>query len=230
MRMRLSIIAAMAVLSLGLVSAAHAAAPTATDQDGDGYDDATELAHGYSPFGPGTLAQDDADHDGLSDADELTFGSDPLNADTDGDGYPDGEEVRQGFDPTESGGAKLKKRIAITLATQTLKYYLGPKEIGSFPVSSGKASTPTPVGTFAIQDKKPRAWSAHAHLYMPWWMPFIGTQFGIHELPEWPNGVKEGQGHLGTPVSGGCVRLGIGPAKTLYDWAEVGTEVDIAKT
>lgn len=61
-------------------------------------------------------------------------------------------------------------------------------------------------------------------------MPFIGTQYGIHELPEWPNGVKEGTGHLGTAVSGGCVRLGIGPAKALYDWAEVGTEVEIRKS
>lgn len=220
----------LAMLSIGAASVAHAAVVSAVDSDGDGFDDATEMANGYSPFGPGTLHENDADADGLNDGDELLFGTDPLKTDTDGDGYSDGAEVSQGFDPMLAGGAKLKKRIAITLASQTLSYYIGPKKLGDFQVSTGKARTPTPVGTFAIQDKKPRAWSAHAHLYMPLWMPFIGSQYGIHELPEWRNGAKEGAGHLGTPVSGGCVRLGVGPAKTLYDWAEIGTEVDISKT
>ena len=229
MKNRFLIAAAVLTLLAFRVPAARAAV-SATDSDGDGYDDATEIAHGYSPYGPGKLYENDADGDGLSDGDELVYGSDPLNPDTDGDGFPDGLEVRQGFDPTRGDGAKLKKRIAITLATQTLSYYQGPKLLGSYKVSSGKAGTPTPVGTFAIQDKKRMAWSARAKLYMPWWMPFIGSTYGIHELPQWPNGVKEGAAHLGMPVSGGCVRLGVGPAKTLYDWAEVGTEVDISKT
>ena len=46
-------------------------------------------------------------------------------------------------------------------------------------------------------------------------------------LPYWPSGYREGTNHLGIPVSHGCVRLGIGPAKTLYDWAEIGTTVAI---
>ncbi len=204
------------------------AAP-ASDTDGDGYDDMTELANGYSPYGPGKLAETDTDGDGLSDADEIVFGSDPLRPDTDGDGFPDGLEVLNAFDPTLGGGARLKKRIVISLASQTLDYSIGPKHLGSFKVSTGKARTPTPVGVFAIRDKKPRAWSAHAKLYMPYWMPFIGTQYGLHELPEWPDGTKEGQWHLGTPASGGCVRLGVGPAKTLYEWSEIGTEVEIKK-
>ena len=61
-------------------------------------------------------------------------------------------------------------------------------------------------------------------------MPFIGTKYGLHELPEWPGGKKEGEDHLGTPVSGGCIRLGVGAAKELYEWADVGTEVIISKT
>jgi lipoprotein-anchoring transpeptidase ErfK/SrfK len=32
---------------------------------------------------------------------------------------------------------------------------------------------------------------------------------------------------LGIPVSHGCVRLGIGPAKQVYEWTEVGTPVII---
>lgn len=207
-----------------------AAAVTAFDSDGDGYDDATEIANGYTPYGPGRLETNDADGDGLSDADELLFGSDPRVKDTDGDGYDDGVEIANGYDPIDPGAMKLKKRIVVTLADQTLRYYLGPKEVAVTPVSTGRPGAPTPLGTFAIQDKIPRAWSAHAKLWMPWWMPFIGTKYGLHELPEWPGGAKEGEDHLGTPVSGGCVRLGVGPAKELYDWAEVGTEVEIRKS
>jgi lipoprotein-anchoring transpeptidase ErfK/SrfK len=61
---------------------------------------------------------------------------------------------------------------------------------------------------------------------MPYWMAIVpGGKFGIHELPEWPGGYKEGANHLGTPVSHGCVRLGVGPAQTVYNWADIGTPV-----
>jgi len=60
-------------------------------------------------------------------------------------------------------------------------------------------------------------------------MAFVGSKYGLHELPEWANGYKEGQNHLGIPVSHGCVRLGIGDAAQVYNWAEVGTPVYIHK-
>jgi lipoprotein-anchoring transpeptidase ErfK/SrfK len=63
---------------------------------------------------------------------------------------------------------------------------------------------------------------------MPFWMAVAADgKFGIHELPEWPGGYKEGANHLGIPVSHGCIRLGVGPAKQVYDWTEVGTPVVI---
>ncbi len=217
------------LLTVAFVHPRTVAAAT-EDTDGDGYDNATEVANGYTPYGPGTLQAADSDDDGLSDGDELLFGSNPLQRDSDGDGYDDGSEVARGYDPTTPAAVKLKKRILITLSDQRLAYYLGPKRIAVEPVSTGRPGMPTPVGTFAILDKKPRAWSARARLWMPWWMPFVGSTYGIHELPEWPGGKKEGEAHLGTPVSGGCIRLGVGPAKALYDWVEIGTEVDIRRT
>jgi lipoprotein-anchoring transpeptidase ErfK/SrfK len=61
---------------------------------------------------------------------------------------------------------------------------------------------------------------------MPFWMAITpGGSFGIHELPEWPDGDKNGANDLGSPVSHGCVRLGIGPAERVYNWAEIGTPV-----
>ncbi|MDO8444452.1 MAG: L,D-transpeptidase, partial [bacterium] len=120
------------------------------------------------------------------------------------------------------------KYIDITLSTQQLCRIEGPTLIDCNIISSGKASMPTPTGTYAIQNKNPRAWSAEYGLWMPWWEAFSGS-YGLHELPEWPNGVKEGANHLGIPVSHGCVRLGVGPAETLYNWTEIGTPVYIHK-
>jgi lipoprotein-anchoring transpeptidase ErfK/SrfK len=124
--------------------------------------------------------------------------------------------------------AKIKtgKYVDINLGVQILSIFENGKIIDAFLISSGKRGMETPKGQYAIRNKTPRAWSKVYGLYMPFWMAIIADgKFGIHELPEWPSGYKEGANHLGIPVSHGCVRLGIGPAKTVYDWAEIGTPV-----
>lgn len=120
------------------------------------------------------------------------------------------------------------KRIEINLAKQKLSIFENGKLLGIYAISSGKRSMPTPKGTFQIYSKTRRAWSEKYALFMPYWMAFTPSgSHGIHELPEWPNGTKEGASHLGIPVSHGCVRLGVGPAKTVYYWADIGTPVVI---
>lgn len=124
--------------------------------------------------------------------------------------------------------AKIKegKYIDINLAVQILSIFENGKIIDSFLISSGKRGMETPKGQYAIRNKTPRAWSKVYGLYMPFWMALVSDgKFGMHELPEWPGGYKEGANHLGIPVSHGCVRLGVGPAKMIYDWAEIGTPV-----
>ncbi len=119
------------------------------------------------------------------------------------------------------------KYVEVDLSSQVLYQYEGTELIGHYAVSTGKWSSPTPIGTYSINFKHPRAYSASYGLYMPYWMAFIGTSYGLHALPEWPSGYKEGESHLGTPVSHGCVRLGTGQAATLYEWMEIGTPVVI---
>lgn len=121
------------------------------------------------------------------------------------------------------------KYIDINLSTQKLCRVEGTTLIDCFTVSSGKASMPTPTGTFAIGNKDPRRWSTTYGLWMPFWQEFKDGVYGIHELPEWPNGYKEGEAHLGTPVSHGCVRLGVGAAETVFNWTDIGTTVFIHK-
>lgn len=201
------------------------------DTDGDGYRDGIEARNGYAPLTSKSirLRVADSDRDGITDEEELRIGTDPGKADTDGDGHKDRSELERGYDPRSKKSKKLEKRIEVDLSDQRITYYLGDIFIRTTEVSTGKSRTPTPVGEFAIINKSPRAWSRIAKLWMPYWMGFAGGKYGLHELPEWPGGRKEGANHLGIPVSGGCVRLGIGEAKKIYDWTPVGTKLIIRK-
>jgi lipoprotein-anchoring transpeptidase ErfK/SrfK len=202
--------------------------PNLADTDGDGYADKAEVDAGYSPrHGESVRLEDvDSDNDGLHDAFEIAFGTQVLNTDTDGDGYTDGTEIKNGFDPNQGGGAWLAKEIHVNTKTQRVYAMMDGVVYKEYIASTGKNDS-TPKGEFKIGKKHDRAWSRSAKLWMPYWMPFSTHLYGFHELPEWPNGVKEGEDHLGLPVSGGCVRLGVGKAQELYEWTPEGTPVFI---
>ncbi len=176
-----------------------------------------------------TVPDLDSDHDGLSDTLERAFGAKLDSADTDGDGYSDGIEVAAGYSPTSTSKTPLEKNIVIRLSTQRMEQVLGGVVVGEYVVSTGKPGMRTPTGSFFVLSKNPKAWSRSAKLWMPWWMEFSAKGYGIHELPEWPGGLKEGANHLGKAASHGCVRLGVGSAKTIYDWAKIGTRISIVQ-
>lgn len=208
--------------------------PLNPDSDGDGYHDGVEIAHAYSPrFGDSKmLVYVDSDSDGLHDAFELALGSNSMQRDTDGDGYDDYREVANGYDPRTAEPKKIAKKIIVSLASQRLSYYVEDIRFGEAIISSGTRKRPTPKGEFTIANKSARAWSKTAGLWMPYWMGLGGKGvktglYGIHELPEWPSGKKEGENHLGHPYSGGCIRVGVNDAKKLYEWTPVGTKVVI---
>jgi len=126
--------------------------------------------------------------------------------------------------------AKIKtgKYIDINLSAQVMSIFENGKILESFMVSSGKKGMDTPKMETKIYNKSPRPFSKAYGLFMPNWMALVSDgKYGIHELPEWPGGYKEGANHLGIPVSHGCVRLGVGSAEKVYNFAEVGTPVII---
>ncbi len=197
------------------------------DSDQDGYLDAVEILNGHNPNGTGRLVDADADQDGLVDRLELAFGTDPTNPDTDQDGHKDFDEIYGGFSPTSSQPIVLEKSIVVHLKNQQLEQKVMGIALAAYPVSTGMPGRPTPLGTYHVLSKSPRAWSSSAKLWMPYWMHFSGRGHGLHELPEWPGGRKEGADHLGKPVSHGCVRMGVGTAKKIYEWSPIGTTVTI---
>lgn len=141
----------------------------------------------------------------------------------------DKKNTAQALDGSASPEAKIKegRYVDINLAKQILSIYNDGGNMGNYRVSTGKRGMATPTGTFSILSKKKRAWSKRYGLFMPYWMQFTNQGHGVHELPEWPGGYKEGANHLGVPVSHGCVRLGIGAAATVYGFVDVGTPVYI---
>lgn len=153
--------------------------------------------------------------------DDLRGGINVGYGDVDGDGVFELITLPQRINYSQK---YYSKYIDVDISEQKLRYYLNGKLLNTFLISSGLKSMPTPLGEFEIWQKSPRAYSNKYNLYMPWWMSFK-PGYGLHELPEWPNGYKEGVNHLGQRVSHGCVRLGVGAAKTLYDWALIGTRV-----
>lgn len=127
--------------------------------------------------------------------------------------------------PSTGGG----KYILVDISEQHMYVYEGDVLIYSFVASTG-INNATRAGTFAVQSKIPNAYGATWDIWMPNWLGIYwagGTENGIHALPILPNGATLWQGYLGTPVSYGCVVLGTYEAQILYDWAEIGTPVEI---
>jgi len=127
------------------------------------------------------------------------------------------------------------KRIEIDLPTQTLRAYEGTFEseaqVFEFRISSGISTTPTLAGQFQVLFKEEMAFAQRWRLDMPYFMGFYeeGEDFynGIHELPITSYGVRLSRGVLGWPASYGCIILDIEDAEALYNWAPVGTLVQV---
>lgn len=118
------------------------------------------------------------------------------------------------------------KYIDVDISDQILALYQDGKIQSVYEVSTGLPNMPTPLGKFKITKKEPNHWSTTYKLYMPFALRFLPGYY-IHELPYWPSGLREGTAHLGTRVSHGCVRLGIGPSEAVYNFAEIGTSLVI---
>jgi lipoprotein-anchoring transpeptidase ErfK/SrfK len=121
------------------------------------------------------------------------------------------------------------KYVLVSIGEQHMYAYENGDLIYSFVASTGMGNS-TRVGTFQVLDKIPSAYGSTWNIWMPNWMGIYwsGTlENGIHALPILPGGGRLWSGYLGTPISYGCVVLGEYEASLLYDWAEVGTPVEI---
>jgi len=124
-----------------------------------------------------------------------------------------------------------KKRIKVDLSEQRLYAYDGDRQVFKFVVSTGAGVTATRTGNFRILDKYPMGEGTSLGLRYPYWMGIYwadALENGFHALPiSTRTGKVLWGGYLGRPVSFGCIVLDTRDAETLYNWAEIGTPVQI---
>ena len=123
------------------------------------------------------------------------------------------------------------KYILVSISEQHLYAYENGELVYSFVASTGMRNS-TRVGSFRVLDKIPNAYGENWDIWMPNWMGIYWSgslENGIHALPVLPSGARLWAGYLGTPISYGCVVLGVEESQQLYDWAEVGTTVEIRR-
>lgn len=129
--------------------------------------------------------------------------------------------------PQASGGYK---RILIDLSEQHMYVYQDGGLLYSWVVSTGMPGAATIPGNFKVLNKVANAYAYTWGLQMPYWLGIYwagSLQNGIHALPIMANGQLLWEGYLGQPVSYGCIILSTQNAQTLFNWADVGTPVDI---
>jgi len=124
----------------------------------------------------------------------------------------------------------VPKRIEVSIGQQRMYVYKGDRLIWTWVVSTGEPGRDTRTGHFQVLDKIPNAYAVRWDLQMPYWLGiyYVGpSENGIHALPILSNGQRLWAGFLGRRVSYGCIILGVEEARLLYEWAEIGTQVDI---
>ena len=134
-----------------------------------------------------------------------------------------------GTAPAPAGGG-TGGRIVVDLSAQRMLVYQNGQLLWNWVVSTGRAGQSTSVGHFKVLNKIPNAWASTWSLKMPYWLGIYwagSLQNGIHALPIMSNGQTLWAGYLGAPVSFGCIILSTENARTLYNWAPVGTPVDV---
>jgi lipoprotein-anchoring transpeptidase ErfK/SrfK len=136
-------------------------------------------------------------------------------------------------------------RIVVSLSKQRAYLMIGDDVVADGPISSGRQGHSTPTGHFTVMEKDP---NHHSSLYGD----FVdgsgrvvragvsaqidsapsGTHFAGAPMKWFLRLTSEGVGmHVGIlpgyPASHGCIRQSVDGAKLFYDYARVGTSVDV---
>ncbi len=134
------------------------------------------------------------------------------------------------------------KRIIVDLSRQWLIAFENDEVVFSWGISSGRESAPTYPGIFQILSQVDTAFGGSFALcdsagldcgqwQMSWFMGVYevtpGLMNGFHGAVLLPNGAYLGGGGVNHPSTFGCVMSENGNAQQLYQWAEIGTMVEI---
>ena len=132
------------------------------------------------------------------------------------------------------------KRIIVDLTYQWLTAYENGRQVFRWNVASGIQGNPTSPGIYQILTHDEIAHGSSFNLCsaqgcgqwkMNWFMGVYevrpGLMNGFHGAVVLPNGTLLNNGLVGVPATFGCIMSVDDNARSLYDWAEVGTLVEI---
>jgi LysM repeat protein len=132
------------------------------------------------------------------------------------------------------------KRIVVNLETQELWAFENGEVVFNWDISSGRSNAPTAPGIYQILSHNETASGSSYTLCddlgcgqweMYWFMGIYevipGLVNGFHGAVLLPNGAYLNGGATGFPSTFGCVMSHNDDAQALYEWAEVGTVVEI---
>jgi lipoprotein-anchoring transpeptidase ErfK/SrfK len=117
---------------------------------------------------------------------------------------------------TKGGGGR---RLEVLVDKQLVLAIQGNRVVRALHVSSGKPSTPTPIGSFNVYAQYPRWWSTPFQEWLLWASPFVGG-VATHQYPDVPV----------YAASHGCVRVPAPNAPWLYRFLSVGDPVRVLAT
>lgn len=125
------------------------------------------------------------------------------------------------YKPSQAGGGGGAHWIDVDLSEQRVYAYEGDTIVNSFLVSTGTRRTPTVTGKFKIWLKLRYTDMSGPGYYLPD-VPYAMFFYGDYALhgTYWHN-------NFGTPMSHGCVNLSIPDAAWLYNFAALGTVVNV---
>jgi hypothetical protein len=119
------------------------------------------------------------------------------------------------------------RRIDVDLTAQHLVAYEGDTPVFRAPVATGRDGFNTPTGSYAIYSQYPMQTMTGSAGDETWYVPDIPwVQYvvggvalhGTYWHDQWGTGLR---------MSHGCINLNIDDAQWLYEWADIGTQVDI---
>jgi lipoprotein-anchoring transpeptidase ErfK/SrfK len=123
--------------------------------------------------------------------------------------------------PTAPSGDTSGRWIDVDLTNQMLYAYEGNTIVGSFLVSTGVSAHPTVTGQYRIYVKYTSTLMTGDGYYLPDvpYTMYFYQGYGIHGT-YWHN-------NFGHPMSHGCVNMRTSDAEWMFNWASVGTLVNI---
>lgn len=127
------------------------------------------------------------------------------------------------------GGSGVGRRIVYSIGQQRVWWVEADGRVSNTYLVSGRAGMPN-LGTYSVFSKSRFASSGSARMeYMVRFARGRNLAIGFHSIPTSRGRPLQSEAQLGTPRSHGCVRQRVSDAAALWNWAPVGTRVDVVK-